>query len=170
LAGSIPLWLIKFRVRPETGGRARFFRESDGFPNWQKALCWGAMRMILLAVVVLAGMALTGMAAEGSPKKGKLKHVVSFKFKESASKEDIAKLEREFKGLEKKIKEIKGFEAGTNNSPEGLNKGFTHAWILTFDSEADRNTYLKHPDHEQFGKLAGSLIADVFVIDFWSGN
>jgi hypothetical protein len=128
------------------------------------------MKMILLAFVVLAGMALSGMAADAGGMKGKLKHVVAFKFKEGTSKEDIAKLEAAFKGLEKKIKVIKGFEAGMNNSPEGLNKGFTHGWILTFNSEEDRNSYLKHPDHEEFGKLAKSMLADVFVIDFWSGK
>jgi hypothetical protein len=128
------------------------------------------MRTIIFAVVALVGIALSGMAAEGASKKGKLKHVVAFKFKEGTSKEDIAKLEREFKGLEKKIKVIKGFEAGMNNSPEGLNKGFTHGWILTFNSEEDRNVYLKHPDHDEFGKLAKAMLADVFVIDFWSGN
>jgi hypothetical protein len=128
------------------------------------------MKMILFAVVVLAGMALSGMAADAGGKGGKLKHVVAFKFKEGTSKEDIAKLEAAFKGLEKKIKVIKGFESGTNNSPEGLNKGFTHGWILTFNSEADRDAYLKHPDHEEFGKLAKSMLADVFVIDFWSGK
>jgi hypothetical protein len=128
------------------------------------------MKMILLAVVILAGLALTGMAADAGAKKGKLKHVVAFKFKDTASKDDIAKLEREFKGLEKKIKQIKGFEAGLNNSPEGLNKGFTHGWIITFNSEADRDAYLKHPDHDEFAKFAKTVLADVFVIDFWSGN
>jgi hypothetical protein len=128
------------------------------------------MKTILLAMVVLAGLALTGMAADAGGKKGKLRHVVAFKFKDGTSKEDIAKLESEFKALEKKIKVIKSFEAGTNNSPEGLNKGFNHGWILTFNSEADRDVYLKHPDHEKFATLAKSMLADVFVIDFWGGN
>jgi hypothetical protein len=124
--------------------------------------------MILFTVVVLAGMALSGMAADATSKKAKLKHVVAFKFKEGASKEEIAKVETEFKALKKKIKEVQKFESGTNNSPEGLNKGFTHAWILTFNSEEDRNAYLKHPDHEKFATLAKATIADVFVVDFWT--
>ena len=64
--------------------------------------------------------------------------------------------------------QIQGLEGGTNNSPEGLNKGCTHGWILTFGSEKDRDAYLVHPDHQEFGKLVKPLIADVFVIDFWT--
>jgi hypothetical protein len=45
-------------------------------------------------------------------------------------------------------------------------KGFTHCWLLTFNSEKDRDAYLVHPDHKEFVKLAGPLIEDVFVIDF----
>jgi hypothetical protein len=36
------------------------------------------------------------------------------------------------------IPEIHSFEWGTNNSPEGLDKGFTHLFFVTFKSESDR--------------------------------
>jgi hypothetical protein len=133
------------------------------------------MKTIILAVVLFAAFAVTAMAADAAkpkkakePKKALLKHVVAFKFKEGTSKEDIAKVEDEFKALKKKIAVIKTFEHGTNNSPENLNKGFTHGWILTFDSKEDRDTYLHHPDHTAFADLAKSKIEDVFVMDFWT--
>jgi hypothetical protein len=133
------------------------------------------MKTIIVAIVLLAGLAFTAFAAdaakpkkEAAEKKPRLKHVVAFKFKEGTSKEDIAKVEEEFLGLKKKIKVIRNFESGTNNSPEKLNKGFTHAWILTFNSEEDRDKYLHHPDHEAFANLAKSKIDDVMVIDFWT--
>lgn len=102
------------------------------------------------------------------PAKSQLLHVVSFKFKESASKEDVKKVEDSFRALKSKIPQIKKLVWGLNTSPEGLNKGCTHAWVLTFGSEADRDAYLVHPDHKEFGKLVGSLLADVFVVDFWT--
>ena len=40
--------------------------------------------------------------------------------------------------------------------------------ILTFASEADRDAYLKHPDHVAFGKLLRPVLGDVFVVDFWN--
>jgi len=96
----------------------------------------------------------------------KVQHVVSFKFKSTASPAEVQKIESAFKGLKGKIKEIKALEWGTNVSPEKLNKGFTHCWILTFNSEKDRDTYLEHPDHKEFAKLVGGVLEDVFVIDF----
>src|SRR5687767_10240942 len=127
---------------------------------------------LLLLGIALASVtiALTTMAADSAPtKKGtKLRHVVAFKFKETATPEDIKKVENAFRDLKKKIKEIQDFEWGTNNSTEGHNKGTTHGFILTFKSEKDRDAYIVHPDHKEFGKLVGPLLGDVFVIDFWA--
>ena len=101
-------------------------------------------------------------------KAGKLQHVVAFKFKDTASPAEVKKVETAFRALKSKIPQIATLEAGTNNSPENLNKGCTHGWILTFTSEKDRDAYLVHPDHQEFGKLVRPLVADVFVIDFWA--
>ena len=125
----------------------------------------------LLASMILAA-SLVGTAVSGAEssqsEKGKLRHVVAFKFKESATPEQIKEVENAFRALKKKIPQIAEFEWGLNNSPEGLNKGFTHGFILTFKSEKDREIYLPHPDHKAFGKMLGPLLADVFVIDFWA--
>ena len=101
-------------------------------------------------------------------KAGKLQHVVAFKFKDTASKDDVKKVEEAFRALKTKIPQVQKLAWGLNNSPEGLNKGCTHGWILTFNSEEDRNAYLVHPDHKEFGTLVKPLIADVFVLDFWA--
>jgi len=98
----------------------------------------------------------------------KLRHVVMFKFKEGTAQSDIRKVEQAFKALPDKIPQIEGFEWGTNNSPEGLDKGFTHCFFLTFNSEADRAIYLPHPDHKAFGSMLGPYLDDVLVVDYWS--
>lgn len=97
-----------------------------------------------------------------------LRHVVLFKFKADADPVAIKKAEDAFAALPSKIPEIKGFEWGLNNSPEGLNKGLTHCYFLTFKSEADRAIYLPHPDHKAFGGLLGDILEDVVVVDYWS--
>ena len=107
-------------------------------------------------------------AAGKSSKRGNLVHMVSFKFKEAATKEDIKKVETAFADLQKKIPQIVSYETGVNNSPEGLDKGFTHGFVLTFHSGQDRDDYLIHPHHKAFGKLVGPLLEDVFVLDFWN--
>lgn len=99
-----------------------------------------------------------------------LRHVVLFKFKESSSAADIKKVEEAFRALPSQIKEIKGFEWGTNNSPEGLAQGFTHCFFLSFDSEAGRAAYLPHPAHKAFGAVLGPHLDKVLVVDYWAGK
>lgn len=103
-------------------------------------------------------------------KKDQLRHVVLFKFKDSATAQDISNVESAFAALPTKIPQIRSFEWGINNSPEGLDKGFTHCFLLTFDSEEDRAIYLPHPDHKAFGAEIGQFIEDVLVVDYFTGK
>jgi hypothetical protein len=97
-----------------------------------------------------------------------LRHVVLFKFKEGTSTSDIKKVETAFAELPSKIPQIISYEWGFNNSPVGLEKGFTHCFLLTFKNEEDRSVYLPHPDHKAFGKVLGPYLDDVLVIDYWT--
>lgn len=97
----------------------------------------------------------------------KLRHVVLFQFKEGTAEADIQKVEAAFSALPAKIPQIQDYEWGTNNSPEGLDKGFTHCFFLTFASEEDRAIYLPHPDHKAFGEVLKPHLADVLVLDYW---
>ena len=99
---------------------------------------------------------------------GKLQHVVCFKFRGTASTEDIKKVEVAFEELKHKIPQIGSLEWGTNVSQEHKDKGFTHCFVLSFKSEKDRDTYINHAEHKAFGKLVGPVLEDVFVIDFWA--
>ena len=96
-----------------------------------------------------------------------LRHVVLFQFKPDADPAAIKKAEDAFMALPSKIPQIKDFEWGLNNSPEGLDKGFTHCYFLTFKSEEDRAIYLPHPDHKAFGALLDGILGDVLVVDYW---
>lgn len=121
---------------------------------------------LLVAATLMLAVGLNLDAAE-KPKKGVLRHVVIFKYKESASAEQIAKVEAAFRALKKSIPGIVSFESGTNVSPENLNKGFTHCYILTFRTEKARDAYLVHPEHEKFVELVKTVLAEPLVIDFW---
>lgn len=132
------------------------------------------MRTLLLSLALIAGSLMAthpSLAADTKPAgRGKLVHMVAFKFKETSTSADIRKVEEAFAALPGKIPQIASFEAGTNVSPEKLDKGFTHGFLLTFRSAQDRDDYLVHPDHKEFGKIVGPHLADVFVIDFWGGK
>lgn len=97
-----------------------------------------------------------------------LRHVVLFKYKAGTTAKDIKKVQQSFVGLKTKIPQIVSLEWGVNNSPEGLDKGFTHCFFLTFRSEEDRDAYLPHPDHKAFGDVIGSFLEDVLVVDYWT--
>ena len=97
-----------------------------------------------------------------------LRHVVLFKFKPETPKDAIRKIEEAFNALPGEIPEIREYEWGINNSPEGAHKGFTHCYLLTFYSETDRETYLPHPKHKAFQTLLYPWLEDVLVVDYWT--
>ncbi len=99
-----------------------------------------------------------------------LRHVVLFKFVDSAKPDDVKKVENAFRALKGKIKLIKDFEWGTNTSPENLNQGLTHCFFVTFSSDKDRDDYLVHPDHKAFVEVLKPHLDKVTVIDYWAGK
>ena len=128
---------------------------------------------LLLAAFAVAGafFLTTSDRPTAADKPGKLlRHVVLFQFKDSASKEDVQRVIEQFAELPSKIPAIAAFEYGTDNSPEGLADGFTHCFLLTFKSEADREVYLPHPDHKAFGASLKPVLEKVLVVDYWVGE
>ena len=97
-----------------------------------------------------------------------LRHVVMFGWKENADSAAIARVVDAFRALPKQIKTIKKFEWGVNNSPEKLNQGLTHCFLLTFASEKDRDDYLVNPNHVAFTKLLPGILDKVTVLDYWA--
>jgi hypothetical protein len=49
-----------------------------------------------------------------------------------------------------------------------LADGFTHCFIVTFKTEADRAVYLPHPEHQKFVEILKPILEKPFVIDFWT--
>ncbi len=104
---------------------------------------------------------------KSEPKKV-LRHVVMFKFVDSAMPENVKKIESTFAALAGKIKLIKDFEWGKNSSPENLNQGLTHCFLVTFSSDNDRDQYLVHPDHKAFVDMLGPYLDKATVVDYWT--
>jgi Stress responsive A/B Barrel Domain len=97
-----------------------------------------------------------------------VRHVVVFKFKADAASSKIEEITAALSALQGAIPGIVSFEHGVNNSPEGKNLGFTHAFLITFEDAAARDAYLPHPAHKAFGSLLRSLdvLEDAFVVDY----
>jgi hypothetical protein len=121
--------------------------------------------VLLATVAITAGtIALSRAQTTAAP----VRHIVVFKYKPTATPAQIAEVTAAFRGLRTTIPGIVAFEDGVNNSPEKKNLGFTHVYMLTFDSLAARDTYLPHPKHKEFGQLLGKLgvLEDAFVVDY----
>ena len=127
------------------------------------------LRVILLSI--LTGVILN-LPMPASAQKQPVRHIVVFKYKKGAPEAQIAQVTRAFRDLRTSIPGITGFEDGVNNSPEGKNLGFTHVYMLTFDSVSSRDAYLPHPEHKKFGELLGKLgvLEDAFVVDYVAGQ
>ncbi len=126
------------------------------------------MKTLTISLLLAFAAILPTTHAADPVKEKSLKHVVSFKFKKEATPEQIKKVEVAFAALKGKISVIAGLDWGTNNSPEGLNKGFTHCWVVTFKTEKDRDAYLVHPEHKAFVDILKPVLDEPFVIDFWT--
>ena len=128
------------------------------------------MKNISIFTIILTFIMMASIQSQGQQKaqSKSLRHVVMFKFKDGTPPADVKKVEDAFAGLTKKIRLIKQFEWGTNNSPENLNQGLTHCFLVTFSSEKDRNDYLVHPDHQAFVEVLKPHLDKVTVLDYWA--
>lgn len=127
----------------------------------------GAMKLSIVALVALVSLSAAGLAAVVQSTT-QVRHIVVFKYKPTATPEQIAQVTTAFAALKDKIPGIVSFERGVNNSPENRNNGFTHVYQVTFTDAKARDAYLPHPDHQAFGTLLGTLgiVDDVFVVDY----
>ena len=122
-------------------------------------------KLILLSFITIT---IHGMiSAQQTNQQRLLRHVVMFGWNDGTDTASIKKIVAAFKELPSKISEIKSFEWGTNNSPEGLNNGLTHCFFVTFGSQADRDAYLVHPAHKAFVGILKPAPSKVTVLDYW---
>lgn len=98
-----------------------------------------------------------------------IRHLVLLRFSEAADAERRAALCADFAALRASIAQVRDLEWGPNTSPEGLDKGYTHAFVVSFATAADRDAYLPHPAHQAFVARLKPWLADALVIDYLWG-
>ena len=96
-----------------------------------------------------------------------LRHVVLFGFAEGTSEATLLDVARRFGELRALVPGVLSFEWGKNCSVEGLDKGHSHAFVLTFPSEEARDAYLPHPAHKAFVDFVGPHLSSSTVVDYW---
>jgi len=119
-------------------------------------------KLLLLSLLVC-----TSFVVFAQKEKTQLRHVVLFTFKATSTKEEVANVTRTFNDLYGKVPEVKKMEWGLNMSPEHLDQGFTHCFVLTFSSEKDLASYQVHPAHKAFQEVLKPHMDKVFVVDYF---
>lgn len=116
---------------------------------------------------------------------GRTEHIVLFKYKEDVSEEQRQLIKKKFMALKSASKRngvpyIASIITGSQNSLEGLSKGYEQGFIVTFRSEGDRNYYVGAPVvsdpqyydrlHHEFKSFVEPFLNDggngVLVFDF----
>lgn len=99
----------------------------------------------------------------------RIKHIVLMKFKPEITQETIDGIVADFHHIKAQLPGMLDFSIGPNVSKEGVNKGFTHGFVMTFENAEALQTYLPHPDHVTVkkkilesldGGLDGAMIID----------
>ena len=80
-----------------------------------------------------------------------IRHIVFVKFPADARTETIDAIFRQLDDLRNVLPGMLSFRGGANVSPEGLSRGFTHAFVADFADVAARDAYLIHPAHKAAG-------------------
>lgn len=94
------------------------------------------------------------------------RHYGMFQFKEGVTNGEITNCFETMKSMVGKIPGLLDMEYGPYDSSEGLNDGYTHGFIMTFESPEARETYLPHPIHEDVKDLVIPKLERVVVFDF----
>jgi hypothetical protein len=118
--------------------------------------------------LMVVGGVLLGATMSAQQAQPVIRHVVVFKYKATATDAQIAEVTAGFRAMKAKIPGILSLEQGKNHSPEKLDQGFNHVYLVTFSSVAARDAFLPHPEHKKFGELLARLgvVESVFVVDF----
>jgi len=85
-------------------------------------------------------------------------HLVLLRIRKDAAPAAVERMFQALAGLQAKIPGILSFSGGPYSSPEGLNRGYTHGFAMTFRDAAARDAYLPHPEHEKVKEIVLALL------------
>ncbi|MCP4783017.1 MAG: Dabb family protein [Fuerstiella sp.] len=95
-----------------------------------------------------------------------VKHFGVFQFKDGITAEQVEQCFAEMQAMVGQIPGLLEMINGPYDSDEGLNDGFTHGFIMTFESPEARDDYLPHPVHERVKEVVVPCLERVVVFDF----
>lgn len=85
-------------------------------------------------------------------------HMVLLKVRRDASEKAVRDVFAALAGLKTKVPGILSFSGGRYASGEGLNRGYTHGFSMSFPDAAARDVYLDHPEHVKVKELVLAVL------------
>jgi len=87
-----------------------------------------------------------------------IRHCVLCRFRKDVDETELADIEQRLFALCESLPNVLDASFGPNASPESLDAGFAHGFVIDFVDEAARDAYLIDDDHQAFGAdLVGRL-------------
>lgn len=86
-----------------------------------------------------------------------IRHIVLTKFKSDVSEETIKGIYDRLATLADKLPGAANFTGGRSESPEQIERGYMHGFVIDFDSWAALQTYADNEEHKALG---GQLVAN----------
>ncbi len=89
-----------------------------------------------------------------------VQHIVLLKFKPEVTEQQIENIMQAIENLQQVLPQILSYKGGANNSGVEMDRGYTHGFIMEFDTVADVKSYFEHPIHL---KLVEEMLAPATV-------
>jgi hypothetical protein len=96
----------------------------------------------------------------------KVKHIGLLKFKEGTSSDQIDGIFNDLLDLSEALPGIEDYVAGPNCSGQGLERGYTHGFIMTFADQAALNAAVTHPEQQRVNGVIEPQLDSMLVFDF----
>ncbi len=101
-----------------------------------------------------------------------IRHIVLTKFKPETAEEEIAEIYGGLARLTEKLEGAKNFTGGRSESPEQIERGYMHGFVIDFDDWAALAVYAGNAEHKALGGqlvenaiggIDGILVLDIAV-------
>ncbi|WP_300034406.1 Dabb family protein [uncultured Roseobacter sp.] len=86
-----------------------------------------------------------------------IRHIVLTKFKPGTPEDNIAEIYSGLSALSEKLPGAQNFTGGRSQSPEQIERGYMHGFVIDFDSWEALQNYAENPEHQALG---GQLVAN----------
>ena len=80
-----------------------------------------------------------------------VRHIVLVRFRPDVTEEEVADIWTELHEIRHKVPGLLSITAGRSESPEKIERGYLHGFVVDFDGWDALAAYQEHPEHKKLG-------------------